>query len=105
MADPRRVIWAPRARQDLTEIWGYFARVGSVDVADGLLRDINRAGRQLGLHPFMGRPRDELVTGLRSVLVPPHIVFYRVSERVVEIARVLHQRCDLMAALAAERGQ
>ena len=104
MAD-RRIVWAPRARRDLSEIWKYFARVGSVDVADKLLRDINHAGRQLGRHAFMGRPRDELVSGLRSVLVHPHIIFYRVSEEAVEIARVLHQRRDLMAALVTERGQ
>jgi toxin ParE1/3/4 len=85
------------------DIWRYFAQVGSADVADGILRDINRVSQRLGRHPFMGRPRDELVTGLRSVLAHPHIVFYRVFDQTVEIARVLHQRRDLLAALATER--
>jgi plasmid stabilization system protein ParE len=53
----------------------------------------------------MRRPREELAAGLRSALVHPHIIFYRVSEESVEIARVLHQRRDLTAALASERGQ
>jgi toxin ParE1/3/4 len=104
MVDQRkRVVWAPRAKRDLHEIWSYFARIASLEVADGLLRDINRAGARLGDHPFMGRPRNELVAGLRSILVHPYIVFYRVTDQSLEIARVLHQRRDLGAALAPER--
>jgi plasmid stabilization system protein ParE len=39
MVDARRVVWAPRAQQDLKDIWRYFARVGSADIADGLLHE------------------------------------------------------------------
>lgn len=35
--------------------------------------------------------------GLRSVLVHPYIVFYRVPDTAVEIVRVLHQRRDFTA--------
>jgi|SRR5215213_10114597 len=96
MADHRHVTWAPLARKDLSDIWRYFARVGSIEVADNLLREINRAAVRVGQHPLMGRPRDELAPGLRSVLVHPHLVLYRVSDA-VEIARVVHQRRDLAA--------
>jgi toxin ParE1/3/4 len=105
MADIRRVIWAPKSRRDLLEIWRYFARVGSVEVADDLLREIHRAVARLARHAFMGRSRDELAPGLRSVLVHPHVVFYRVTDQSVEIARVLHQRRDLAAILSRERDQ
>ena len=101
----RRVVWAPRGRRDLRDIWLYFARIASPDVADELLREIGRAGARLGRHPLMGRPRDELVSGVRSVLVPPHVIFYRVSDERVEIARILHQRRDLGSALASERDE
>src|SRR5882757_11394 len=101
MADrDRRVVWAPRGRRDLRDIWLYFARIASPEVADELSREIRRAGARLGRHPLMGRPRDELVSGLRSVLVPPHVIFYRVSDEGVEVARILHQRRDLGSALA-----
>ncbi len=35
--------------------------------------------------------------GLRSILVYPYIVFYRVTGATVEIVRVLHQRRDFAA--------
>jgi plasmid stabilization system protein ParE len=43
----RRVIWAPKARQDLREVWLYYARVASPEIADKLLRDIDGAGERL----------------------------------------------------------
>jgi toxin ParE1/3/4 len=64
---------------------------------------IDRAGRRLGSHAFIGRPRDELATDLRSVLVHPRVIFYRVADEIVEIVRVLHQRRDLGAVFARER--
>jgi toxin ParE1/3/4 len=103
MADARRIVWAPRARQDLLEIWRYFARVGSIEIADRLLREFEQAGRRLSRHPFMGRPRSEIAPDLRSVLVHPHVVFYRVSDDAVQVARVLHQHRDLGAIFSPER--
>jgi toxin ParE1/3/4 len=94
MAD-KRLVWAPQARADLLEIWGYFVRVGSADVADGILFDIERTAIRLRQHQFMGRSRDDLVPGLRSIL-------YRISGDTIEIARVLHQRRDLAAVFSRE---
>src|SRR5205085_7979595 len=102
MADPRRVVWAPRARADLIEIWRYFARVGSMEVADALLFDIERTAKRLLQYPLSGRARGEFAPGLRSVLVHPHAIFYRISEQGIEIARVLHQRRDLTVIFARE---
>jgi plasmid stabilization system protein ParE len=64
---------------------------------------IATGGARLGRHLLMGRPRDELVSGLRSVLVPPHVIFYRAFDERVEVARILHQRRDLGSALTGER--
>jgi toxin ParE1/3/4 len=78
MAD-KRLLWAPRARVDLLEIWDYFASVGSAEVAENILFEIDRAAIRLRQHPLMGRSRDELVPGLRSILAHPHVIFYRMS--------------------------
>lgn len=101
-ADDKRVVWSPRAGGDLNDIWRYFARVASVDIADKLLREIAAAGKRLAERPLIGRPRDEVVPGLRSLLVHPYSVFYRVSDYRVEIARVLHERRSLAAAFAKD---
>jgi toxin ParE1/3/4 len=104
MAEGRReLIWAPKARRDLIDIWKYFVKVASSEIADNLLRDIRVATDQLRDHPFSGRPRNEIANGLRSVLVHPHSIIYRVTETSVDIARILHERRDFAAAFADDR--
>lgn len=90
--EPKRVIWAPKAKQHLRGIWRYFARVASPDIADNLLRDIDRAAAGLDERALQWRARDDVMPGLRSVCAHPYTVFYRVTDASVEIVRVLHGR-------------
>jgi plasmid stabilization system protein ParE len=46
-AKPRHVAWAPRAKRDLADVWRYYTRVASIEVADKLLREINEAAQRL----------------------------------------------------------
>ncbi len=92
-----RALWAPRAKQDLRDIWHYFARVGSPEIADKLLADISHAAQRAIDRPLSGRARNELLQGLRSTLVHPFTIFYRVKDAGVEIIRVLHERRDFAA--------
>ena len=59
------------------------------------MREIGQACRILEEHPFAGRSRDEIRPGLRSVVASPHVVFYRVTDGVAEVVRVLDGRQDL----------
>jgi plasmid stabilization system protein ParE len=43
------------------------------------------------------------VSGLRSLLVHPYAIIYRVTEINVEIARIIHERRDMAAAFAVDR--
>jgi plasmid stabilization system protein ParE len=52
MPGPRRVVWAPRAKQDLLDIWRYYARVASPDIADDILRGIERVAEVIGANPI-----------------------------------------------------
>lgn len=94
-----RVVWAPKAKQDLLNVWRYFAGVASPDIADRLLRDIRLAGTRLGERPLLGRAREEVLPGLRSVRVHPYTIFYRVTDASIEIVRILHERRNFPAAL------
>lgn len=102
MGRAKRVIWSPAAERDLIDIWSYYARVGSPEVADNLLREIDRAGNAIGENPLLSRNRSELLPGLRSVVVRPHVIFFRVKDDAVEIARVLHGRRDFPAVFSRE---
>jgi toxin ParE1/3/4 len=96
---PNRLTWAPRADQDLLDIWSYFAAEASDETADKIVAQIVMAVQRVGELPFSGRPRDDLQAGTRSVLAHPYLVFYRVTGSEVQIIRVLHERRNLAAAL------
>jgi plasmid stabilization system protein ParE len=67
----RRIVWTPAARRDLRGIWQYYARVASPEIADRMLREIAETAERLTDRALMGRARDEVAPGLRSVLKAP----------------------------------
>jgi toxin ParE1/3/4 len=93
-ADNYRLVWSPETEEDLISIWKWGAAEWSEDVADRHLFEIEHACERLMDDPMFGKARDELIVGVRSVPVRPHIVFYRIANRQIEIVRVLHQRMD-----------
>jgi toxin ParE1/3/4 len=98
----RRIVWTQAARKDLRGIWQYYARVASPEIADQMLREIAETSERLTDRALMGRARDEVAPGLRSILRPPYVIFYRVTKDSIEIARVLHGRRNLAAVFKKE---
>ena len=43
---------------------------------------------------MIGKARDDLGVGLRAWPVEHHVLYYRVSENLVEVVRILHERVD-----------
>lgn len=72
-------VWSTDAEQDPLSIWRYGADEWSSTATDDHLRKISRACARLLESRELGRARDELIHGLRSISVDPHIVFYRIS--------------------------
>jgi toxin ParE1/3/4 len=99
-----RIIWAPAAKRDLRDIWYYFVDVASREVADRLLRDIIQTSERIRQRPQAGRTRDEVLPGLRSVLVHPYVLFYRVNSTAIEVVRVVHQRRNFAAVFSKPKG-
>lgn len=62
-----------------------------------MLREIAEKGERLTDRALMWRTRDDVAPGLRSVLRHPYVIFYRVNNGSVEIARVLHERRNFAA--------
>jgi toxin ParE1/3/4 len=56
----------------------------------------------LAQFPEIGRPRPEIAPNLRSTLVHPYVVFYRVEGEVVQIIRILHGKRDLRRIMQEE---
>jgi toxin ParE1/3/4 len=89
-----------QAEAELEEIWHYLAtESGSVEVGHRLLDLFGDKFSALSKHPFLGRRRDDLRVGLRSVPVGNYVVIYRVEGDDVLILHVLHGRRDIRSIL------
>jgi toxin ParE1/3/4 len=88
----------PRARIDIAEIWEYIAEDSEVQ-ADAFVDQFDGQFQLLALQPGIGRIRDELLAGLRSLPFERYVIFYRAVERGVEIIRILHSARDIGAQL------
>src|SRR6201991_5105146 len=91
-----RVTRRPLAEVDILEIWDYIAEDSTVE-AD---RWIDRLDGTLALwatQPAMGRSRNELATGLRSLAFGRYVVFFEPLSDGIDVVRVLHGSRDIDA--------
>lgn len=66
--------------------------------ARAYLESLDKTMLTLAQHPELGRDRGEIYVGARSFPSGKHVIFYRAASKgVIEIARVLHQRMDLLS--------
>ena len=84
------------AVQDLSDIWNYTFDNWSEQQADTYHRQLVNAFESVTSSPDHGRNYDGIRRDLFGFKVNRHIVFYRViSNELVEITRILHERMDL----------
>ena len=98
MAEVRRT---PQAEADLAEILGYLDQ-HNPSVAEHYATAFYEKGQALARLPEIGRGRPEIAPNLRSTLVKPYVLFYRLDGDVVQILRILHGRRDLRSIMQAE---
>lgn len=92
------VIVSPQVETELDEIWLYIAsESSSIEIADRVIDSITERFLALSKHPYLGRKRDDLRLGLRSVAVGSYVVIYRIAGNDVQILHVLHGRRDIRA--------
>jgi toxin ParE1/3/4 len=85
-----RVIWSPRAVEDLEAIAQYIA-VDSTVYAAAVVKRILNTARRLSQFPLSGRIVPELADdNIREWFAYSYRVIYQVENRVVTIATVVH---------------
>jgi toxin ParE1/3/4 len=97
------VVRTDRAEQDLTEILEYLEE-HSPTAAEQLAETIDERCAMLGQLPLMGRSRDDLALGLRSIAIRPYVLFYRVTDESVQVIRILHGKRDMDRIMSQEEG-
>jgi toxin ParE1/3/4 len=90
--------FSEQAERDLVEIGNFIARDNPANAARFIAR-LEEHCNLLTRHPLIGRVRDDLLPGLRSLPFGRYIIFYRLMDGVVEIVRVFHAARDLRRAL------
>ncbi|HEY9868489.1 MAG TPA: type II toxin-antitoxin system RelE/ParE family toxin [Candidatus Obscuribacterales bacterium] len=83
---------------DLEEIEAFISQ-DDVLASARLVEKLEERCLALGNHPHMGRKRDYIKPGLRTVSEGNYIICYRIQEEFVEILRVLHGARNIEAIL------
>ncbi|MFZ2654953.1 MAG: type II toxin-antitoxin system RelE/ParE family toxin [Victivallales bacterium] len=89
-----KLIISRRAIEDLIDIWSYIA-LDNYDAADAFTDKLHASCKALPKMPDMGRSRDELMPGLRSLSYKGYMIFYRAVNQNLEIIRVLNGCMDV----------
>lgn len=84
------------ATADLEEISAHIAKENR-QAAVRLLQQILEKCRLLAARPLIARARSEILPELRSFPVGNYLIFFRIIDGGIEIARVLHGARDLRA--------
>lgn len=88
------VFFSPAAVGDLQEIYDYIA-ADNAPAAETLLVDVQQAGESLVRHPRLGVGREDLLPGLRLIVIRKvYVAFYRINGPEIEVVRIVHGRRD-----------
>ena len=89
-----RVTRRPQAEADILEIWTYIAEDSFVE-ADRWIDRLDESLTLWATQPKMGRARDELSPGIRSLAFGRYVVFFEPQPDGIDVVRVLHGSRDL----------
>jgi toxin ParE1/3/4 len=92
---PARYDLTPAAKADLRDIWLYTMAQWGEQQAERYLQQLEQCCERLVAHPELGKARDELRVGYRSILEGSHIIIYRSHQNRIEVVRILHRRMDI----------
>jgi toxin ParE1/3/4 len=94
---PKRAEYSDRALDDLEDIWIHIAE-DSEDYANNAIAYIIEKFSTLLRFPKLGRERNELLVGLRSLVSGKYVIFYQETTAAIQIVRVLHGARDVNQA-------
>lgn len=89
-----RVTRRPQAETDILDIWAYIA-ADSIAEADRWIDRLDRSLATWATQPKMGREREELAVGVRSLPFGRYVVFFVTMEDGIDVVRVLHSSQDI----------
>ena len=86
------IIKSQRAKDDLKDIYFYSLKKWGDDKAVEYLMQIDAGLQKLISNPKLGKSREYIRQGYRSIQINRHVAYYRVHGDEINIIRVLHER-------------
>ena len=83
-----------RAQEDLVGIWEFSTRAWGDEHADLYIDLLVMRFSWLTKNRGLWRERTEISSGLYCHLVKSHVIYFRSTDEIFKIARVLHERMD-----------
>lgn len=92
------------ADRDLLSILKYTKKAWGSEQGFTYLGLLGRARDKIVANPFLpgSKSRDDLAPGCRSLRCGKHVIFYRLRNNTVEIARILHESMDFPGHVGEE---
>lgn len=87
------------ADKDLDKIFDHTLKEFGLSQAITYLESIENVFNKLISNPKIGKQRNEIKLGLRSIPIGEHVVFYRLMKNHIRIVRVLYSKKDLPNSL------
>ena len=94
--DDYSLVLSPQAEEDFTDILQYTLQTWGDRQMNAYRAVIDKALHTLLQNPLIGQVRSDISLHHRSFPAGQHVVYYRVSQRSILVARILHQRMDTM---------
>ena len=85
-----------QAEIDLLEIWECIA-ADNMMVADKIIRKLDGRSHELLDNPELGSARDDIVKGMRHLVMDNYLILYRIDDEDIEVVRYLHGARNLRA--------
>lgn len=92
-------VLSPKADNDIEDIFDYTEFEYGLQKAIEYTTEFHTVFTKLAQSPELGRTREEIKAGLRSLIQNKHVIFYRILNNHIRIVRVLHSRCDMPSFL------
>lgn len=89
-----QILFSPKAKQDLNDIWDYSLENWGLVKAESYLRDISAKLNLVSDNLEVSQYIDFVREGYRKVVVNSHVVFFKVNDDRIEVIRILNHKMD-----------
>jgi len=88
----RKLYHQIKAQNDIKEIWLYSFREHGEEQADKYYDELIVGMKSIEINPYIGVACDYIRSGYRQYQINHHCIFYRLTDKRINIIRVLHEK-------------